>query len=314
MAKCLFCYKELSNGEHDFHESCVRKMFGTSQIPIVEYTHADMDELAKQIIQSQTTLTGVQAKISLHLTHHENSARLTIVGLWGNYIFKPQTEHYPCLPEVEDLTMHLAETSNIQVVPHSLIRLSDGELGYITRRIDRTFAGDKIAMEDFCQLSERPTEYKYRSSHEKVAKLIKQHSSVPNMDLVHYWEVVLFCFLVGNNDMHLKNFSLYSPHDAEFVLTPAYDLLNVTLVNPQDTEELALTLNGKKSRLTKEDFVAAMTGTGLLPKVVDNIFRKFEKVVPLWKPIIQQSFLPKEMQDRYWEIVEERHRRLFNIE
>lgn len=311
MDRCLFCYKELLNGEHDFHESCVRKMFRVNKTPIVDYTRADMDELAMQIIQSQTTLTGVQAKISLHLNQHEGSARLTIVGLWGKYIFKPQTDLYPFLPEVEDLTMHLAEASDIQVVSHSLIRLKDGELGYITGRIDRRVQGDKIAMEDFCQLSERQTEYKYRSSHEKVAKVLKQYSSVPTMDIVRYWEVVLFCFLTGNNDMHLKNFSLYNPDDVGFVLTPAYDLLNVTLVNPKDTEELALTLNGKKSRLTKEDFVVAMTGTGLLPKVVDNIFRKFEKVVPSWKPIIQRSFLPKEMQDRYWEIVEERSKRLF---
>lgn len=312
MTRCLFCYKELQNGEHDFHESCVRKMFGMTQTPIVDYTRADMDELARQIIQSQTTLTGVQAKISLHLNSHSNSARLTIVGLWGNYIFKPQTDLYPCLPEVEDLTMHLAEASDIQVVPHSLIRLKDGELGYITCRIDRTSESDKIAMEDFCQLSERPTEYKYRSSHEQVAKVLKQYSSVPTMDIVRYWEVVLFCFLTGNNDMHLKNFSLYRPTDTGFVLTPFYDLLNVALVNPKDPKELALTLNGKKNRLNKEDFVTAMTGSGLLPKVVDNIFRKFEKVIPTWEPIIRQSFLPKEMQDRYWEIVEERKGILFN--
>lgn len=89
----------------------------------------------------------------------------SIVGLWGDYIFKPQTEAYEQLPENEDLTMHLAEAAKIRVVPHSLIRLSDGKLGYITKRIDRTRKGDGIDMEDMCQLTLHPTEYKYKGSY-----------------------------------------------------------------------------------------------------------------------------------------------------
>lgn len=310
MSRCLYCYKELEAGEHDFHSACARRFFGVKEAPRLEYGHQDMDALAARIIKAQTTLTGVQPKISLHLQAHRGSSRLTIVGLWGDYIFKPQTDAYPCLPEMEDLTMHLAESCKISVVPHSLIRLADGELGYITRRIDRDANGSKIAMEDMCQLSERATEYKYKSSYEKIAKVTARYSSTPTRDIVRFYELLLFCWLTGNNDMHLKNFSLYSPQGMGWLLTPAYDLLNVAIVNPKDDEELALTLNGKKRKLTRIDFETAMQSSGVDKKVVENIFRKFEKTYPKWEPVIRQSFLPADMQDAYWQLIQQRMYRL----
>ncbi len=297
-------------GEKDFHPACARRFFGTQGVPALTYTRADMDVLAKEVIATQTTLTGVQPKISLHMLNHEGSKRLTVVGLWGGYIFKPQTEDYPHLPEVEDLTMHLAEQSKINVVPHSLIRLADGELGYITRRIDRLTDETKVAMEDMCQLSERPTEYKYKSSYEQVAKVIARYSATPVLDLMRYYELLLFCWLTGNNDMHLKNFSLYRPTNTGYVLTPAYDLLNVAIVNPKDTEELALTLNGKKRKLTRTDFEKAMLGSGINGKVISNIFRKFLRVYPSWESTIRTSFLPQDLQNAYWALVQERINRL----
>ena len=168
MCKCLYCYKELEEGQKDFHPGCARKFFGTKDVPSMEYRHEDLESLAEQVIRAQTSLTGVQPKLSLNLSKHEGCSRLTIVGLWGDYIFKPQTDSYPQLPENEDLTMHLAEAAKISVVPHSLIRLADGELGYITKRIDRTKNGEKIDMEDMCQLTLHPTEYKYKGSHEQI--------------------------------------------------------------------------------------------------------------------------------------------------
>lgn len=300
----------MREGEKDFHPACARRFFGTQGVPALTYTRADMDALAKEVIATQTTLTGVQPKISLHMLNHEGSKRLTVVGLWGGYIFKPQTEDYPHLPEVEDLTMHLAGQSKINVVPHSLIRLADGELGYITRRIDRLTDETKVAMEDMCQLSERPTEYKYKSSYEQVAKVIARYSATPVLDLMRYYELLLFCWLTGNNDMHLKNFSLYRPTNTGYVLTPAYDLLNVAIVNPKDTEELALTLNGKKRKLTRTDFEKAMLGSGINGKVISNIFRKFLRVYPSWKSTIRTSFLPQDLQNAYWALVQERINRL----
>ena len=306
MSKCLYCHKELKAHETDFHAHCSRTFFGDSVPPTLNYSHDEMDSLAAAIIQSQTTLTGVQPKISLHLNQHEGSKRLTVVGLWGGYIFKPQTELYPHLPELEDVTMHLAEESKLAVVPHSLIRLRDGELGYITRRIDRKADGTKIAMEDMCQLTERPTEYKYRSSHEQIAKAIRKFSFVPDLDVMQYYELVLFCYLTGNNDMHLKNFSIYQPNAGEYRLAPAYDLLNVAIVNPKDTEELALTLNGKKRKLTRHDFETAMLSSGLNEKVVSNIFRKFLRIYPQWEATIRNSFLPADLQEAYWQLIQNR--------
>ena len=233
MCKCLFCYQKLKEGQKDFHPGCAKKFFGTKDAPLLEYRHEDLDRLAEQIIRAQTSLTGVQPKLSLNLSRHDGCGRLTIVGLWGDFIFKPQTESYLQLPENEDLTMHLAEAAKIDVVPHSLIRLADGRLGYITRRIDRTKSGEKIDMEDMCQLTLHPTEYKYKGSHEQIAKAIVQFSGTPKLDLTNYMQLLLFCFITGNNDMHLKNFSLYRPSD-KYRLTPAYDLLNVAIANPDD--------------------------------------------------------------------------------
>lgn len=309
MSKCLYCYKELGEGEVDFHKACSKKFFGVPTAPELPYSLDELDSLAAQVIKSQTTLTGVQAKLSLHLDRHEGSKRLTIVGLWGDFIFKPQTQSYKTLPENEDLTMHLAEIAKIKVVPHTLIRLQDGTLGYLTKRIDRTSEGGKIPMEDMCQLTERQTEYKYKSSYEQIAKVIAKHSYVPLLDLTDFYEQVFFNWLVGNNDMHLKNYSLYAPK-GKWVLTPAYDLLNVSMVNPKDTEELALTLNAKKKRIKKSDFVRAMETSGISSKVFDNILAKYRKLLPKFNEIIDLSFLDKEDKEIYKQSIASRLARI----
>lgn len=298
MSKCLYCYKGLADGEVDFHKGCAKKFFGMQNAPDLPYSLNDLDVLAAQVIKSQTTLTGVQVKLSLHLDKHEGSRRLTVVGLWGDYIFKPQTQTYKNLPENEDLTMHLAEIAKIKVVPHTLIRLLDGTLGYLTKRIDRTSEGGKIPMEDMCQLTERQTEYKYKSSYEQIAKTIAKYSYAPLLDLTDFYEQVFFSWLVGNNDMHLKNFSLYAPK-GNWSLTPAYDLLNVSMVNPKDTEELALTLNGRKKRIKKSDFVSAMTLSGISPKVFENMLEKYRKHLPKFYDMIDMSFLDDESKEAY---------------
>ena len=305
--RCLYCYEPLAEGEGDYHPRCSRKLFGTPKPPLLPYTSKEVRSLADEVIRSQTTLTGVQPKLSLDIDQMNHAPkRFTIVGLWGRFILKPQTELYPHLPELEDLTMHLAELAKIETVPHGLIRFSDGELAYITRRIDRTPKGEKLPMEDMCQLAERLTEYKYRGSHELIAKLILQYSSVPKLDLVKYWEQVFFAWLVGNADMHLKNYSLYAPDSDAYQLTPAYDLLATALVLPSDTEELALTLCGKKRKLSRAHFLEAMTASGLDLKVCDKLFARFQKVLPAWENCIRQSFLPKDMQEQYLELISRR--------
>ena len=311
MNRCLYCYKELGEGHKDFHPNCARKFFGTADAPLLEYRREDLDALAAQVIQAQTSLTGVQPKLSLNLYKHEGSNRLTIVGLWGDFIFKPQTDTYPELPENEDLTMHMAEVARIKVVPHSLIRLADSTLGYITHRIDRTKKGEKIDMEDLCQLTLHPTEYKYKSSYEQIAKTIVAYSSMPKLDLVNFMQVLLFSFITGNNDMHLKNFSLYRPKRL-YQLTPAYDLLNVAIVNPKDKEELALTLNGKKSRLKLSDFLKASATMGIEKNVTMQLIASMKNALPAWTELINNSFLSKDMKEAYLELIDKRIKALSN--
>ena len=298
--KCLYCYQELKEGQRDFHPACARRFFGSAMAPELPYSRANINELAREVIQSRTTLTGVQPKLSMDINRggRDEPDRLTIVGLWGRYILKPKSDTYPWLPEDEDLTMHLATLARIQVVPHALIRFSDGELTYITRRIDRDDDGRKYLMEDACQLSERLSADKYKSSYENVGKLILRYSSMPQLDLVNYWEVVVFSWLTGNSDMHLKNFSLFSRVPGLYTLAPAYDLLNVHLLF-DDPEELALTLDGRKRKVTRQNFVNAMRRTGLDDKVTGNIFAKFAKVQPRWEAFIDQSFLPEDMREAY---------------
>ncbi|MDE6370254.1 MAG: HipA domain-containing protein, partial [Duncaniella sp.] len=197
----------------------------------------------------------------------------------------------------------------LRTVPHSLIRFADGELCYITRRIDRTKDGWKLAMEDMCQLSERLTEDKYKGSYERIAKIIRQYSNAPLLDVINFWEMVLFSWLTGNTDMHLKNFSLYRP-TAAFMLAPAYDLLSTTLVMPEDEEELALTLNGKKKKIKRADFEKAMLDSGMDEKAIANVFRKFSKILPDWYTLISESFLPAEQQVAYREQIERMAERL----
>lgn len=300
MNRCLYCYQELGEGGTDFHPQCGKKIFGSKTIPLLPYTKADIKQLAEQVIRSQTTLTGVQAKLSLDILSSPNQPqRFTIVGLWGRYILKPQTEQFKYMPEVEDLTMHLAELAKVNVVPHSLIRFADGELAYITKRIDRTSKGEKLPMEDMCQLSERLTEYKYKGSYEKIAKIIMQYSSVPKLDIINFWEQVVFSWLTGNADMHLKNFSLYSQRKGYYSLTPGYDMLSTALLMPEDTEELALTLNGKRHKIKRSDFEVAMNGCSLEEKIIDNLFSKFIKVTDKWLEFIDISFLPQDMKQQY---------------
>ncbi|WP_308008348.1 HipA domain-containing protein [uncultured Prevotella sp.] len=304
MAKCLYCYKELKEGQTDYHPSCAKKLYGVKTAPVLPYNRSQIGELAKRVVRAQTTLTGVQAKLSLDVNHGQKNEpdRFTIVGLWGRFILKPQTDTYRSLPELEDLTMHMAEAAKIAVVPHGLIRFDDGELCYITRRIDRQPDGSKTAMEDMCQLSERLTEYKYKGSYEQIAKLIKKYSAVPQLDLVNFWEVVVFSWITGNSDMHLKNFSLYKT-PLGFCLTPAYDLLSTLIVMPQDTEELALTLNGKKRKIKRSDFEKAMTASGLNEKVIQNMANKFGKAISKWIDLIDNSFLPSDMKREYKRLI-----------
>ncbi|MBO2011319.1 HipA domain-containing protein [Hymenobacter negativus] len=310
MNRCLYCYQPLPAPDSPaYHSACSRKLFGRALPPAFPYTEAEMLALAEAVVRQHITVTGVQPKLSLTVAPAGaagQSGRFTIVGaLDGEYILKPPTARYPHLPEVEDLTMHLATLARLHTVPHGLLRLEGGALAYVTRRIDRQ-KGRKLAMEDMCQLTERLTENKYDGSHEQVAKVILKHSANPGLDVVNYYELVLFCFLTGNADMHLKNFSLLQTPGLGYGLAPAYDLVATALVNPTDTEELALTLNGKKKRLRQSDFRQAAQRAGIDDKVVTGMLTRFTKAKPAWQEFIDISFLPEKLKEQFHTLLNHR--------
>lgn len=309
--KCLYCYQSLNEDEIDFHPACAKKIFGTTTAPIIDFDLKQLDELAKQIIIKSVAVTGVQPKLSLELEKQKGElSRLTIVGLNGDYILKPSSKECAELPQNEDVTMHLAELLKIKTAKHSLIRLHSGELAYLTKRFDRKNR-EKIAVEDFCQLSENLTEHKYRGSIEKIGKLTYQLTSNKGFEVQRLFELVLFSYLTGNADMHLKNFSLIENNLDEYEFSPAYDLLSTALVIPNDTEESALTINGKKSRLKLNDFNALAESLKINEKSLQAIYKRFNKILPKWILFIGQSFLSKEMQKDYIELIEKRHKNLF---
>lgn len=308
MRRCLCCYQPLNEGEKDYHPRCAKRFFGQASVPILPYTRKDINQLARVVVESRTTVTGVQAKLSMDLEHdvYGRAQRLTIVGVMGRYILKPQTEQFEHLPEIEDLTMHLAEIAHIPTVPHTLIRFEDGELNYITRRIDRTNNGQKLPMEDMCQLSSRLTEQKYQASYETIARLIDRYSSVPKLDMINFWEQVVFSWIVGNADMHLKNFSLISEKPNKHVLSPTYDQVSTAIVMPEDTDELALPLNGFQKKLLAMDFVQAMENTGLTNQMAQRILNRFVSLQEKWFSCIDDSFISDAQKAQFKELINKR--------
>lgn len=306
MNKCLYCYEPIES-ELDFHEKCSLTFFGTSTAPPLPYSFSEMDKLAKNVVERSVSLPGVQAKLSLSLfqkTKKSPENRLTIVGaLGGNYIFKPPNKDYPEMPQNEHLTMKIASLFKINTVPSSLIRLQSGELSYITKRVDRTYNGEKKHMLDMFQITEAFD--KYKSSMERIGNALNLYSSNTLLDQLFYFELVVFSFLTGNNDMHLKNFSMIESKSG-WSLAPAYDLLNVTILNPKDTEELALSISGKKKNLKRVHFEKFGASLGLNPKQISSVFKRFLKTKPKAISLIRNSFLSEEMQLNYLKVFEAR--------
>ena len=308
--RCLYCYETVKVG-HDFHEKCSLEFFGSPTPPAIEYSLDQMDELAKNIVERSVSVPGVQAKLSMSLikgVKGKSDTRLTVIGaLGGQYIFKPPSDRFLEMPENEHVTMRMAETFGIRVVPSSLIRLASGELSYITKRVDRAETGEKIHMIDMFQITEAFD--KYKSSMEKVGKALNSHSDNTLLDKIFYFELTLFSFLTGNNDMHLKNFSMIESPSG-WVLSPAYDLLNASILNPDDEEELALTLVGKKKKLKREHFVQLGIGLGLTDKQIKGAFKRIGRDTPKAMEWIDRSFLSENMMNVYKEVLEKRYKQL----
>ena len=282
---CLCCGKPISENASaeelrmSWHSSCVRSFFGTRTLPFIDLSEELLEKLAEQSVNRGLTVPGVQKKISLHLTQGDQP-RLTLIDYPAGYILKPQTEEYEQLPEAEYLTMRMAERCGISVVPFAMITLGKPEQNaYITKRIDRRIQPaskrpvQKFAMEDFCQLDNRSSLDKYRGSYERCGKIIKHYSCREGLDISEFFARLVFSFIVGNSDMHLKNFSLIEtePGSGDYVLSPAYDMLPVNIILPADKDETALTLNGKKMHLRRNDFLALAENLEITRKAALNL-------------------------------------------
>ncbi len=305
--QCLICMKPTEDNT-EFHARCSKSFYGVFPPPLLDLTLEKIQDFAAQSVLARVTVTGVQKKLLVGIEATGKDTRLTVVGLWGNYILKPPTEEYGALPENEDTIMRLASVVKIPVVPHAMIRLASGELAYITRRIDRGdggHGGRKIAMEDFCQISGRLTEDKYKGSVERVGKLLRQYSIYPGLDAVDLFERVIFNYLIGNSDMHLKNYSLIETQQGMH-LAPAYDLVSTILIIPQDTEDTALTINGKKSKLKGCDFLNLAESMGVSHNVCFKIYKKYQRAESQMNHTIDIGRLPENMKSSLKTLIKSR--------
>ncbi len=296
---CLCCGKPLKETDFNrWHTTCIKKFFGISELPTIDIDEKTIKRLADESTSNGFTVPGVQKKLSLHLTKGSNS-RLTLVNYPTGYILKPQTPEFSALPESEFLIMQMAKLVKISTVPFAMVECGTG-LAYITKRVDREIKRNhivKYAMEDFCQLGDRLTEDKYNSSYEQCAKIIKQYSNRSGLDLSEFFLRLVFCFAVGNSDMHLKNFSLMetTPESGSYILSPAYDLIPVNIIMPADKEETALTLCGKRSNFDKKDFLRFAESLGMEEKVAERLIGSVISAKDKMIEMTKESYLPEEM-------------------
>jgi len=311
MKYCLACNRKLLE-DGMYHKKCL-KLFWQEDDPVfsLNYELSQLNELARENVARRIIVTGVQPKLSLGLAKENGQNRLTIVGaLNGRYILKPPFNLYPQMPEIEALSMLLTQACGIGTVPFLLIPLKDGALSYLTKRIDRSATGAKFPMEDACQFTGRLTEHKYRGSYEQIAKGIITFTHNPLLEVVKFYQQVIVSFLIGNGDMHLKNFSLIAFENEQYQLSPAYDMVAVKLLVPQDREELALNLNGRKRKLNRKDFDEAMAKSHIPDKAVKNLWKRMEKGIQNWPEIINNSFLNNELKEAFIALISTRARQV----
>lgn len=309
--KCLCCGKDIDkNGENDWHKSCIKRFFGVAGLPEIEIDDVTLKKLADETVNSGFTVPGVQKKLSLHLISEKKSPKLTLVNFPTGYILKPQVTQYENLPEAEHLVMSMADITGISTVPHALIG-NNGTYAYITKRADRIMYTDRVAMlamEDFCQLDLRLTQDKYKGSYERCAKVIERYSSRVGFDMTELFMRLVFSFVTGNSDMHLKNFSLIETAEksGEYVLSPAYDLLPVNVILPADIEQTALTLNGKKRNIRKKDFYAFAYKCGIPKNSAEKMINKVVSLKEKYKSMCLDSLLADHMKESFSCLIDER--------
>jgi len=302
MRPCPITYEECEGGKYSLKGL---KKLSPRLKSLKDFPFSAEDQVREAIARAaKMSIQGVQPKLSVRL--NVRNEIFEIVDTGGRYILKPQTENYREVPENEDVTMRLAELIGIDTPLHGLVYSKDDTMTYFIRRFDRAGRNKKIPVEDFAQLSGKNRETKYDSSMEQIISLIEQFCTFPAIEKLKLFNLTLFNYLVGNEDMHLKNFSVIR-RDLKVELSPAYDLLNTTIIL-NTREELALPLGGKKSKLKRDDFFVyfAKERLDLTRKSIEQTVRRIVKAFPRWTDLIQGCFLSDSMKTQYIDLLNER--------
>jgi serine/threonine-protein kinase HipA len=303
MNKCPIAYMPCGDNRYS-GEGLKQLSKGLKTLKDLEYT---ADEQRKEAFNraGKMSVQGVQPKLSAVLNFKEE--KFEIVDIGGKYILKPQHNFFPEMPENEDLTMRLASEIGLEIPQHGLIWSKDKSLTYFIKRFDRKGHNDKIPVEDFAQLAGLTRDTKYESSMEKVVKLIDSYCTFPAIEKIKLFKLTIFNYLIGNEDMHLKNFSLIT-QDGQSSLSPCYDLLNSTIEYKSQDEEIALPLQGKKRQLTRNQLINyfGKERCELTDKSIENVLEAISSSVPRWNELINISFLSQEMRDKYNTLLETR--------
>ena len=303
MNKCPIWYLPIDKG---LYSQQVLKYLSKNLLSLKPLQYSASEQRQEALNRdSKLSIQGVQPKWSAILSI-KNQA-FEIVDQFGTFIIKPQNDLFQELPENRDLTMKMAKLFKIEVPIHGLVYSKDKSLSYFIKRFDRYNQNQKYQTEDFSQLTGNSRETKYNYSIEKTVQVINDYCTFPAIEKIDYFKRILFCFLTGNEDMHLKNFSLIT-RNRKTTLAPTYDFLNssIAIKNPQ--EEMALSLKGKKSNFKSSDFIHyfAKERLELNDKSIDKVLADTNKNILNWKQLIEISFLTEEMKTKYLELFESR--------
>lgn len=296
MNRCPITYELCGNNKYS--EKGLRmiapKLTHLNDLP---YTAAELRQEAANRAK-KLSIQGVQPKLSATISVVEQEFK--IVDQFGTYIIKPQNDLFPELPQNEDVTMRMAKVFGLDVPFHGMLYAKDGSLSYFIKRFDRYGKGKKLATEDFAQLTGNTRDTKYRFTMEKLVPVIDEFCSFPAIEKADFFKRILFCYVTGNEDMHLKNFSLITKNE-KTTLTPVYDFLNSSIAIKNPEEEIALTLKGKKSNLKASDFMDyyAKDRLQLNEKTIATILEQMHNAIPKWEELLEISFLSDEMKEKY---------------
>ena len=302
--KCYCCQKETDS--LNYHKKCLKALFGISWTPEIKFGIADLPSRVSKA-SGKMSISGAQIKALLKLNSADKQLEIASEG--GTHILKPEPAEFPELPLNENLCMNIAQELKMKVPPHGLFKMSDGNLAYVIKRFDRIANNEKIHKEDMAQILNLSPEAKYSSSFESIGNAIKKNSANPYLDLFDFFQRILLNFVLGNGDMHLKNWSLLTPSSGQNSLAPCYDFVSSKIYLP-DEEDLALPLGGKKNKLERKDFLefadyleidskAALNAVDSIVNFKDTVFE-----------MINSSFLSSVYKDRFEKTVQERIVRL----